>query len=246
MPVAESTRGLADTSGTGTAARQEAGLEQRAAADEIAADGIAADGLHLWRGDTHVLRDVALLGRAGECLQITGPNGSGKTTLLRALCGLVPLEAGRVRWRGSDIRIDPLAFRAELAYLGHDNGLKGDLTAAENLHYAVGLRRRVSRDEISAALERCGVPALRGVPVRRLSAGQRRRVALARVLLSEASLWLLDEPGANLDAAGGALVSELLSAHAGSGGVSLVATHHALELPAAARRSATLQALSPA
>jgi len=222
--------------------RPAAGTAAAATAD--AADGIAADGLHLWRGDTHVLQGVSLHVRAGECLQVTGANGSGKTTLLRALCALVPLEAGRVCWRGCDVHLDPLAFRGELAYLGHDNGLKGDLTAAENLHYAVGLRRRVTRDESGAALERCGVPALRGVPVRRLSAGQRRRVALARVLLSGASLWLLDEPGSNLDAAGSALLSELLAAHAQAGGVSLVATHQALELPADAQRRATLQALS--
>jgi heme exporter protein A len=181
---------------------------------------------------------------AGECLQVTGANGSGKTTLLRALCGLVPLEAGHVSWRGTDIRVDPEAFHGELAYLGHDNGLKGDLTSAENLHYAVGMRRRIGRHEIATALERCGVPAARGIPVRRLSAGQRRRVALARVLLTGAALWLLDEPGSNLDAAGHALLAELIAAHAGAGGLALVATHQALGLPAGAQRSVTLQALT--
>jgi heme exporter protein A len=205
---------------------------------------IAADGLHLWRGEAHVLQGVSLSVSAGECLQVTGTNGSGKTTLLRALCGLVPLEAGRVCWRGTDIRIDPQAYHGELAYLGHDNGLKGDLTAAENLRFAVGLRRRVGRSEVAAALERLGVPAARDLPVRRLSAGQRRRVALARVVLTGAALWLLDEPGSNLDAAGHGLLAELISAHAGAGGVALVATHQALELPAGAQRSLTLRSLS--
>jgi heme exporter protein A len=202
---------------------------------------ITAENLHLWRGEAHVLRGVSFIVNAGECLQITGANGSGKTTLLRALCGLAPLEEGRVRWRGADIAADLQAYHGELAYLGHDNGLKGDLTAAENLHYAVGLRRRVSRDDITAALARAGVDAARGVPLRRLSAGQRRRVALARLPLMAAALWLLDEPGSNLDAAGQSLLAELLGAHTEAGGVAVVATHQALELPASAQRSVSLQ-----
>jgi heme exporter protein A len=202
---------------------------------------ITAENLHLWRGEAHVLRGVSFSVNAGECLQITGANGSGKTTLLRALCGLAPLEEGRVRWRGADIAGDLQAYHGELAYLGHDNGLKGDLTAVENLHYAVGLRRRVSRDDITAALARAGVDAARGVPLRRLSAGQRRRVALARLPLMDAALWLLDEPGSNLDAAGQSLLAKLLGAHIEAGGVAVVATHQVLELPASAQRSVSLQ-----
>jgi heme exporter protein A len=202
---------------------------------------ITAENLHLWRGEAHVLRGVSFSVHAGECLQITGPNGAGKTTLLRALCGLAPLEEGRVRWRGADIAADLQAYHGELAYLGHENGLKGDLTAAENLHYAVGLRRRASRHDISSALARAGVDAARCIPLRRLSAGQRRRVALARLPLMDAALWLLDEPGSNLDAAGQSLLAELLGAHTGAGGVAVVATHQALELPAGAQRALSLQ-----
>jgi heme exporter protein A len=202
---------------------------------------ITAENLHLWRGEAHVLRGVSFSAGAGECLQVTGANGSGKTTLLRALCGLSPLEEGRVRWRGADIAADLPAYHGELAYLGHDNGLKGDLTAAENLRYAVGLRRRVSRDEISSALARAGVDAARGLPLRRLSAGQRRRVALARLPLMGAALWLLDEPGSNLDAAGQSLLAQLLGEHTGAGGVAVVATHQALELPSSAQRRVSLQ-----
>jgi heme exporter protein A len=202
---------------------------------------ITAENLHLWRGEAHVLRGVSLRVAAGECLQITGANGSGKTTLLRALCGLAPLEEGRVRWRGADIAADLQAYHGELAYLGHDNGLKGDLSPAENLHYAVGLRRHVSRDEIAAALAHAGVDAARGVPLRRLSAGQRRRVALARLPLMHAALWLLDEPGSNLDAAGQSVLAQLLNVHTGAGGVAVVATHQPLELPASAQRSLSLQ-----
>jgi len=202
---------------------------------------ITAENLHLWRGEAHVLRGVSFSVGAGECLQVTGANGSGKTTLLRALCGLAPLEEGRVRWRGADIAADLQSYHGELAYLGHDNGLKGDLTPAENLRYAVGLRRRVSRDEITAALARAGVDAALDIAVRRLSAGQRRRVALARLPLMDAALWLLDEPGSNLDAAGQSLLAQLLGAHTGAGGVAVVATHQALELPASAQRSVSLQ-----
>lgn len=202
---------------------------------------ITAENLHLWRGDAHVLRGVSFSVGAGECLQVTGANGSGKTTLLRALCGLAPLEEGQVRWRGADIAADLQSYHGELAYLGHDNGLKGDLTASENLRYAVGLRRHVSRDEIAAALTRVGVEAARGIPLRRLSAGQRRRVALARLPLMNAALWLLDEPGSNLDVAGQSVLAQLLDIHTAAGGVAVVATHQALDLSSSVRRSVSLQ-----
>jgi heme exporter protein A len=202
---------------------------------------ITAENLHLWRGEAHVLRGVSFSVGAGECLQVTGANGSGKTTLLRALCGLAPLEEGRVRWRGADIAADLLTYHGELAYLGHDNGLKGDLTAAENLRYAVGLRRHVSRDEIAAALAHAGVDAARGIPLRRLSAGQRRRVALARLPMMHAALWLLDEPGSNLDAAGQSVLAQLLDVHTSAGGLAVVATHQVLELASTAQRCVSLQ-----
>ena len=202
---------------------------------------LTADNLQLWRGEQHVLRGIGLAVVGGQCLQVTGANGAGKTTLLRALCGLVPLEQGRICWRGRDIVDDPAAFHSELNYLGHDNGLKADLTAAENLRYAAGLRLRVQTQDVATALERTGVAEVAGQLLRRLSAGQRRRVALARLALTGGSLWVLDEPGSNLDARGQAVLVELLDGHLRAGGAAVVATHRMLDLPAAQLRSLTLQ-----
>lgn len=192
---------------------------------------LSAEALHLWRGEQHVLRGVSFSVASGQCLQVTGPNGAGKTTLLRALCGLVPLESGRVSWRGTDLSADLEGLHAELSYLGHENGLKGELTAAENLRFATRLRRGVADQEIHTALERTAVADSADTLTRRLSAGQRRRVALARLLLADASLWVLDEPTSNLDQRGQALLSELIGSHLEEGGVAVVATHQSLMLP---------------
>jgi heme exporter protein A len=202
---------------------------------------LTADNLHLWRGEQHVLQGVGFALSAGECLQVTGANGAGKTTLLRALCGLVPVEAGRICWRGRDIGQDLEGFHRELGYLGHDNGLKGDLTAAENLRYAAGLRTGVDAGQIGAALTRVGVPDVAAQRVRRLSAGQRRRVALARMTLSAGVLWIMDEPGSNLDTRGQTLVLDLLQSHLKGGGAAVVATHQELGLSAGQLRSLALQ-----
>lgn len=192
---------------------------------------LSGEALHLWRGEHHVLRGVSFAVAGGQCLQVTGANGAGKTTLLRAICRLVPLESGRLFWRGSEVAADPDAFHAELNYLGHENALKGELTAAENLRFAARMRRRIQADEIHAALERTAVADSADVITRRLSAGQRRRVALARLLLIRASVWVLDEPTSNLDQRGQALLSELVGSHLEAGGVAVVATHQSMSLP---------------
>jgi heme exporter protein A len=184
--------------------------------------------LDLWRGEHPVLKAVSVAARSGELLVLTGPNGSGKTTLLRTLCGLLQPEQGRVLWQGKNIREDLPAYHAQLAYLGHEPPLKADLSAAENLRFWIGIRRPVSRIEIATALRRVGSDAWADRPVRTLSAGQKRRAALAGVILCAAPLWLLDEPATNLDADGQGAVASLIEEHVASGGMVVAAVHQGL------------------
>ena len=187
-------------------------------------------GLHLWRGDRHVLRGVSFSADAGQCVLLTGKNGAGKTTLLRAIAGLLDPEQGEVSWRGASARRSRDEFHSELAYLGHEAPLKGDLTGRENLHFAIGIRRVVTRGEIDAALTRTNAQPFADRAVRTLSAGQRRRVALAGVLLTGAALWLLDEPTPNLDTDGKRLVAALIEEQIGRGGIVVAAVHQDLDL----------------
>jgi heme exporter protein A len=194
------------------------------------AEGLVVEKVHVWRGDRHVLRGVSLKLQAGELLHVSGANGTGKTTLLRVVCGLLRPESGAVTWLGrpiSDARSD---YQGALAYASHEAALKGDLTALENLRFLVGLKRRITATELQASLQRTGVADCAELPARVLSAGQRRRVALARVLASRALLWLLDEPYTNLDASGALLLSSLLEDHVRSGGMAMVVAHHALDV----------------
>jgi heme exporter protein A len=202
----------------------------------IATDGLSVDKVHVWRGDRHVLQGVsAQIGR-GELLHVSGPNGTGKTTLLRVVCGLLRPEQGAVSWLGRSIVAQRSEYQAALAYAAHEPALKADLTALENLRFAVGMKCRSKPQELRSALERTGVAACADLPARVLSAGQRRRVSLARVVAMKATVWLLDEPYANLDAAGSELVSGLLEAHAAGGGLALVVAHRELALACNVRR----------
>jgi heme exporter protein A len=198
--------------------------------------GIRAEGVHVWRGDRHVLQGLSVEVDRGELLHILGPNGAGKTTLLRVISGLLRPEQGQVTWHGQPIAQYRSEYQGAMAFASHEPALKGDLTALENLRFAVGMKRRATSGELRAALDRTGVAACADLPARVLSAGQRRRVALARVLAMSASLWLLDEPYANLDAAGTELVSGLLQKHVEAGGIALVVAHRDLALRCNVRR----------
>jgi heme exporter protein A len=194
------------------------------------ADGLRVEKVHVWRGDRHVLQGVSLELGAGELVHVSGPNGAGKTTLLRVISGLLRPETGAVTWCGTSIATSRSEYQLALAYASHEPALKGDLTALENLRFMVGLKHRVTPGELRASLERTGVADCADLPARVLSAGQRRRVAMARVLALRAALWLLDEPFTNLDTSGTELVSRLLEEHVGAGGLALVVAHHELKL----------------
>jgi len=205
----------------------------------MADERLEVDNLHLWRGERHVLRGVRFTLRGGECLEVRGVNGSGKTSLLRTLCGLIYPEEGRVLWNGESVRRDLPAFHAALAYLGHEPPLKADLTARENLRYWIGVRRHVSTAELDTALSRVGAGSWCDRLVRTLSAGQRRRVALAGLALLILPLWLLDEPTTNLDGEGQELVGTLLAEQLARGGMVIAAVHQGL--PAAVRQARRLE-----
>ena len=191
-----------------------------------------------------MLRGLALELAAGEVLLVTGTNGAGKTSLLRALSGMLYLEEGRVTWAGRDVREDLAAYHASLTYLGHEPPLKADLTAGENLRYWVGLRRQVSARQVASALETVGVPGLAERLVRTLSAGQKRRVALAALALFAAPLWLLDEPTTHLDASGHHLVAQLIEQHVRAGGLAIAAVHQEISVSPQLVRRLELSATS--
>ena len=202
--------------------------------------GLSGRGIHVWRGDRHVLRGVDIDVMPGEVVHVSGPNGTGKTTLLRVLAGLLPSEEGQVGWRGRAIREERDEFNAQMAYLGHENALKGDLTAYENLRFSVGMRRVLDRVEIENTLDHLGILRCRDLPARVLSAGQRRRLAMSRILLLGAALWVLDEPFTNLDVSGVDLFSALIGDHVAAGGMAVLAAHQGLNVPGTQPRIAEL------
>jgi heme exporter protein A len=172
--------------------------------------------------------------QAGESLWIQGRNGSGKTTLLRSLCGLVRPDRGSVLWNGKPVLASRPHFHSQLLHVGHADGLKPDLLAWENLALGGPPGARFSRQLAEQALAGVGLAAEAQRPVRLLSQGQRKRVALARLLLAPSRpLWILDEPLAALDQAAAAQVGTILQAHCASGGMLVLTTHQAPDLPGA-------------
>ena len=183
------------------------------------------------RGLKTVFSGISFTLEAGELLAVTGPNGSGKSTLLRLVAGLLRPAVGAVT-------IDPADGQEGLAhlvhYLGHLDALKSALTVGENIDF---WRRFWGGGEVAAALERVGIAALANLPVAVLSAGQKRRAAMARLILVERPLWLLDEPLTALDAAGANMLGELLAGHLKAGGSAIAATHRDLPVAATATLS---------
>ena len=193
--------------------------------------GLFARDIQVWRGDRHVLRGVSLDVTAGQVVHVAGSNGAGKTTLLRVLAGLLTAEQGSVSWQGRPITSNFEAYASTLSYLGHSDALKADFTARENLAHEVGLRRPVTAPEIDDAMARCGLAACRDLPARVLSAGQRRRLAMARVMLTATSLWILDDPFTNLYQAGVQLLSDVIAEQVDGGGAVVMAAHRPPAIP---------------
>lgn len=188
------------------------------------------------RGGRLVFHDLGFELSDGDALLLTGRNGAGKSTLLRVLSLLTPVLRGEIAWDGNHVREDADAWRARLAWLGHADAIKGDLTVREALMAAYRLRAGVAppRQLWDAAVARFDMAALLDRPGRYLSAGQSRRVALTRVMLSGAPVWLLDEPASGLDEASRQALHAALGDHLASGGLAIIATHGDIVLPGAA------------
>jgi heme exporter protein A len=162
----------------------------------------------------------------GQLLQIEGANGTGKTSLLRILCGLMLPTEGQIFWGEQDIEHVKAQYWENLLYIGHHNGIKGDLTPLENLTLARALGSCATEVTLEDALAYMGLRGFEDVPTRTLSAGQQRRVALARLLLTQAPLWILDEPFTALDKKAILHFENLLDTHAHQGGMAILTSHH--------------------
>lgn len=214
-------------------------------------------GLGARAGDRPLFAGVSLEVPAGHWVELTGRNGVGKTTLLRILAGLVRPDGGELRLGASAVDPRDPRWRAGLLYIGHAAALKGTLDAAENLRSWLALDHggRAAPATVDALLTRCGLARRAHVPADRLSAGQRKRVQMARMAASTASLWLLDEPSNALDTDGQALLVELITTHLARGGTAVIASHQRLPVAAPAltldmnghstRRSPAREASSP-
>lgn len=193
------------------------------------------------RGDRVLFRDLSFDVHGGELLHLKGRNGSGKTTLLRALAGLLLPEAGEIRWGGRGIRALREEYSRHLLYLGHLNGIKGDLSAVENLRIAAVLDGfHLSEARAWEVLGEIGLRGHEDLPSKHLSQGQKRRVALARLLANQARVWILDEPFTALDVAAVQLLQDVIRRHVEQGGMAIVTTHQEVAMISEQTRTITL------
>lgn len=192
---------------------------------------LSARQLFCARDDRVLFKDLDFDLIEGQVLQVQGSNGSGKTTLMRILCGLNDNYEGSIKWYGQDIAEQAAGFFSSLLYIGHRVGVSKVLNPIENLRWSCSLLQAVSDEQIMNALKEVGLRGFEESPCYTLSAGQQQRVSLARLIISPARLWVLDEPFTTLDAKGVAQLENFLQSQAQSGGSVMVTTHHKLNIP---------------
>lgn len=208
---------------------------------------LAVSGWGCIRNGRVLFRDLSFALGAGQLLVLKGRNGAGKSTLLRSLAGLMPWRAGALSWAGQPVQPHDAQYQQQLAYLSHQTGMNDALTGLENLQFALALQGlRWNPEQVAETLRTLALQDVASRPFGRLSQGQRRRLGLARVLLSERPLWLLDEPDNALDDEGGLCLADMLAAHLAVGGLAVVATHRGLALPQGQTRTLDLSSLPPA
>ena len=211
----------------------DAGADQQSAILE-------AKNLEVQRGDRRLFTGLSFSVCSGTLLHVEGRNGSGKTTLLRVLCGLMLPQEGSVLWNGSSIHSLREDFASLVSYFGHLNGIKDDLTGLENLKISAELDGwRVSEEHLWHALDSAGLDGIEDLPVKVLSQGQKKRMALARLMLSQSPVWVLDEPFTALDVKAVESLEARIATHVAAGGIAIITTHQEVALT-----SGTLERLS--
>ncbi len=195
----------------------------------IAPRRLEVSGLHCIRDERDLFRDLNFGLHAGQILLVEGPNGCGKTTLLRILCGIRAQEAGLILWCGEAIDKLGALYHQQIAYVGHHDGVKRELSVAENIRLAQALGNPSQRG-IEEILGQIHLEGYQDLPTHALSAGQRRRLALSRLLATDSCLWILDEPFTSLDSRGIAIFSDLMALHTAYGGLIVMTSHHRFDL----------------
>ena len=204
---------------------------------------LEASQLECVRGDRRLFADVSFRLAEGELLNLQGRNGAGKTSLLRMIVGLAQPVAGEIRWRGQPVRALAEDYREELCYMGHHNAIKEELTPLENLLASARLAGEdLDEEQALEALYQVGLAGREDLQAKYLSQGQKRRVALARLVHERRALWVLDEPFVALDVAAVDMVAGFIGAHLQRGGLAVMTTHQAVDIPAGAVREYRLGA----